>query len=146
MNNIHQKLTIPAIGLIVSTALSGLWGIYIFMLGVLRVTGVMKDQLPTNEAEKLGYFVGSGFGYAFGLVNILITPFIVYGAIQMWKGKKYGWAKSSAILALIPLTNCCFIVGVPFGIWALYLLMQPEVKSYFDGEVPTQQYNSPNNY
>jgi hypothetical protein len=37
---------------------------------------------------------------------------------------------AAAIMAMIP-CNCCCLLGLPFGIWALVMLMKPEVKSQF---------------
>jgi hypothetical protein len=44
--------------------------------------------------------------------------------------KSYGLAMTSSILAMIPCHVCC-MVGLPIGIWALIVLLKPEVKSAF---------------
>ena len=50
----------------------------------------------------------------------------------MINGSSYNWAKASAILAIIPLTSCCFLIGAPIGIWALMVLNKPEEKRFFE--------------
>jgi len=74
------------------------------------------------------------------LLALIAAPIIIYGAIQMMKGRKLGLAKASAILAIIPFTSCCFLIGVPIGIWALTVLSKPDVKAFFRGE------NAPPNF
>jgi hypothetical protein len=41
---------------------------------------------------------------------------------------------AAAILAILPVTSCCFIVSIIFGVWTLVLLRNPEVKLYFQSD------------
>lgn len=133
-NDALQKLQIPAIGLIITGALNGLLGILILVSGLLRLLKVVKDEVPTAEAERLGYFIGTGFGYGVGFFSLILAPLIIYGGFQMLRGKKIGLARVAAVLALLPLSSCCFIFGIPFGIWALIVLSKPEVKAFFQND------------
>jgi ABC-type proline/glycine betaine transport system permease subunit len=39
---------------------------------------------------------------------------------------------TTAILSIIPFTSpCCFLIGTPIGIWALWVLTDPDVKAAF---------------
>ena len=53
----------------------------------------------------------------------------------MLRGEGYAKAKTASILAFVPFVSCCFLSGIPFGIWSLIVLSKPEVKEYFDREI-----------
>ncbi len=135
MNDVLSKIKAPAIGLIVVGALNFALGLLSVLSGLLRLTGIIPgDELPINEAERMGYLVGTFGVYGVAFISLIIAPFMVYGAVQMLGGKSYKFAKTSAILAIIPFISCCFIIGIPFGIWALMVLSKPEVRAFFSGE------------
>jgi hypothetical protein len=89
------------------------------------------EQIPVSGAERIGYLAGTFFGYGIAFLSLMATPIIIHGAVQMMNGKKYIMAKTASILAILPLTSCCFIVGTPLGVWAFVTLINPEVKSFF---------------
>ena len=62
----------------------------------------------------------------------------------MLSGRNYKFAKGSAIMAIIPLISCCFVIGIPVGIWALVVLSKPEVKAFFNDKTNYQNYYPPN--
>ena len=140
-NEVLGKLKIPAIGLIVTGIINLLWGIlsvvsniYLFVTKQSHFANSVQ-----NNAEQLGVFVG----IAITVLSLAVSPIIIYGAIQMMKGKKYGLAKMSAILAIVPVTSCCFLTGIPLGIWALVVLNQPDVETVFKGESNNRNFEPP---
>ena len=56
---------------------------------------------------------------------------ILVGAIKMLRLESQGWAKTAAVLAMIPCISPCCVLGLPFGIWAFVALDDPLVKSAF---------------
>lgn len=68
---------------------------------------------------------------AFALLPLIFGVLIALGAMKMKKLEGRGFAKVSAILALIPCYGFCCILGIPFGIWALVVMSKPEVSEYF---------------
>lgn len=144
MNDISGMLKAPAIGLIVVGALNFGLGLLTLLSGLLRLTGLIPgERIPINEAERLGYFVGTFGGYAVAFIGLVGAPFIIYGAIQMLNGKNYRAAKRAAILAIVPFVSCCFVLGIPFGIWALVVLNKPEIRAFFNGENYYQNFYPP---
>jgi hypothetical protein len=131
----RQKLRAPAIGLIVAGSLNGITGLLALLSGLFRLTGIGgKETLPSDQAEKMGFMIGTIGSYIVALLSLLLAPVIIYGAVQMMQGKKPGLAKIAAIAAMIPVTSCCFLIGIPIGIWSLVVLAKPEVKAIFTGE------------
>ena len=133
MNDVLQKLKGPAIGLIVSSALNLIVGALIVISGLLRLIGKTgAESLPTNAAERTGFIIGTVLIYGAGVLSLVFAPIIFFGALKLMKGEKYGIAKTSAILAVVPLL-CCSPLSIGFGIWALVVLGKPEVKAFFQG-------------
>ena len=136
MNDILGKLKGPGIGLIVTGAINAIIGLLILLSGLMRLAGVtsVKEPRLSSDAEKVGYFIGTGSSYAIALLSLILAPVIIFGAIKLMKGQSKGLAKTAAILAILPFTSCCFIVGAIFGIWALVVLANPDVKAFFAGD------------
>jgi type IV secretory pathway VirB2 component (pilin) len=70
-------------------------------------------------------------GIVSAIIGIVVAGFVLYGALRMKKLEGYAWAMTAAILALIPCVSPCCVIGLPIGIWALIVLLQPEVKAQF---------------
>ena len=131
-NDVLQKLKVPSIGLLISGVFGGFLGALALVSGLMRFSGIAgKEKLPTDEAERIGYVVGTVGMYGIAVISLIVAPLIVFGAIRMMKGQSRGLAIASAILSILPLTSCCFFIGAIFGIWALVVLMQADVKAFF---------------
>lgn len=84
--------------------------------------------IDTSTAEGAGELVGSIVSLAvWPLMNVAIG----LGAVSMLRLKNYHSAYTAAILAIIPVCSPCFVLGIPFGIWALVVLNRPELKQRF---------------
>jgi hypothetical protein len=72
-------------------------------------------------------------GHAFPwLVPIVFSPALILmlGAWKMRKLEAYDFAITASILALVPWSPA-FVIGVPMGIWSLYVLGRRDVKAAF---------------
>jgi hypothetical protein len=68
----------------------------------------------------------------FLLIGLVVPIVVLLGTIRMEKLQSYGFAMTAAILSIIPCTSpCCFLIGTPIGIWALWVLTDPDVKNAF---------------
>ena len=69
------------------------------------------------------------------MVGALLAPvfqlFILMGAVKMRQLESWSSARTAAILAVIPICSPCVLLGIPFGIWALIVLNNPQVRSEF---------------
>ncbi len=130
MKDVIRRLRAPGIALIVLGTLNALTAV-VLILG--RLINVIKgtDRVITDEARRLGYETANVFFPLVSLISLAAAPIIVFGGVQMLRGRRYPIALMAAILALIPLSSVCCIAGIPLGLWALIVLRQPEVKSFF---------------
>ena len=56
---------------------------------------------------------------------------MLVGALQMLRARAYGFAVLGAVLALNPLNLPCCLAQFPFGLWALAVLLNPDVRRAF---------------
>jgi hypothetical protein len=64
------------------------------------------------------------------ILAIVRGGLIIAGALQYKNLTGYGMAMTGAITAVVP-CNCCFIINIGFGIWALVVLNNPVVRNAF---------------
>jgi hypothetical protein len=123
----------PAIALIVTASLGIAY--YLFSgVGTLIAGGSMFHRnLPPEIPPQLKAFVEGMQGPMAGVISLAIAAvngFLLFGAIKMLRLQNRPMAMAAAIVAMVP-CQCCCLLGLPFGIWALVVLAKPEVKSAF---------------
>jgi hypothetical protein len=66
------------------------------------------------------------------VLGIVLYSLTILGALKMKNCQSYGLAMTGSITAMLPCggLGCC-ILGLPFGIWAIVVLMNSEVKAAF---------------
>jgi hypothetical protein len=121
----------PAVWLIITGSLNAALGLFCVIGGLIQINNPANSPVAVSEAERYGYYTGQFAVIFVFLLGLVSAPVIIYGAVKMFNGSSYGWAKAASILAIIPFTSCCFLIGAPIGIWALVVLSRPEVKMFF---------------
>lgn len=143
-NYVSSLIQPPAIALIVTGAINGLLGLVGLLSGIAQFINPTRRPFFRSEAEQAGYYIGQYGVVIVAVLTILASPFVIVGAVKMLKTQSLEWAKASAILAVIPFTSCCCLLGIPVGIWALVVLAKPEVKAFFNhGRQSGQTYQPP---
>jgi hypothetical protein len=87
----------------------------------------MRD-IDTTTHEGQGELIGSILTL---VVWIIITAAILWGSIAMLRLRSYRDSFVAAVLSVIPVCSPCFVLGIPFGIWAIIVLIRPEVRARF---------------
>jgi GYF domain 2 len=83
------------------------------------------------EVEKLLEMTSGIGGVISNFVGLAIAAVMFVGALKMKQAQNYGLAMTATVLAMIPCVTPCCLLGLPIGIWALVVLLKPEVKSAF---------------
>jgi len=131
VNQRPAQLQPVAILLIITGAFNAALGLLGVVSGLYQIVNPGGRAPTGSEAERFGYVTGQLIGLLIFFLSVVAAPVIIYGAVKMLYGSSYNWAKTAAVLAIIPFTSCCFLIGAPIGIWALVALNKPEVKMFF---------------
>lgn len=119
----------PAIALIVSHGVGVLALLLSFAYNLLVSIGSLA--MPTGDgSEVFGFFIGT-FGMIFNCLALVATVVALVAAIMMLRMKSWGFSLTGAILSVIPCLNGCCLLSMPFGIWAIVILMKDETKAAF---------------
>ena len=127
--DVYRQVSGPSVGLLVTGIISGIISL-IGLISSFFVAGIgpfMQEKIGDKYSE----FIGGIFSIAFYFIAILVGAFIIYAALKMKELNRWGLCVAASILAMLPCTNPCCIVGLPIGIWCLVILMRPEVKEAF---------------
>ncbi|HYO58780.1 hypothetical protein [Archangium sp.] len=124
-------VSMPAILLMV---LSGL-GVLLGLVNMMATPALMRwllasPQLPEQYEPALEQALAD-FSPWKALPLLVLSAAVFFGAFQMLNLRNYGLAMAAAIIACIPCYGSCCCLGMPFGIWAIILLVRPEVKTAF---------------
>lgn len=133
----RRQVNVPAIGLI-ATGVLGIVGAAVSLLSresianaylkFLEQMNLPQEQLDEFRAQMMEPSVIDYVGNAAGVAVAILT---LVGGLRMRALRSYGLALTGAVLALLPCCSSCCCVGIPFGIWALIVLLRPEVKAAF---------------
>lgn len=115
--SVRPKIMAPAIGMLVVSVLScGLTGL-VLLAGAVSVA---EAGMADDDAAMLAMFS----------VSFVLTLIATFGSIQMLRQRSYGLAMTAVIITLLP-TGCIWCLSLPFGIWALIVLLDPQVRAAF---------------
>lgn len=128
--NAAQQVQGPAVGLIVTAVIGGLWAIFSLLANALGMGMAGLDSL-TSEYDWAQYAFGGALGIAGALIGLAIAVFLVWVALQMKELRSWTLSVVASVLAMIPCISPCCLLGLPIGIWALVVLLKPEVKAAF---------------
>lgn len=128
-SNAKDALNLPSVLLLVSGGL----GVLMRLAGLVGGGGSrqMMGQFANDPRFAQLASLSSGPANIIGnLLGIALSAFVIFGALKMRNLQGHSLALGAAVVSIIPCSGCCCI-GLPVGIWALVLLLKPEVKSQF---------------
>ncbi len=103
----------------------------LLVLGFLFNIFLIFSGLTSDNGGPTSSFTTVVARTVFGCLLMLINGFIFYGALQMQQLSSLTAARTAAILACVPCVGPCYFLGIPFGIWALVALNDPQVRGAF---------------
>jgi hypothetical protein len=137
----QQAVQVPAILLLIHGILSALRGLWTLVQALLFHGTMVAQQraqleeLPPEAQEMaaaiLDILANPAIAVGSSLLALLTSVLIVYGGLRMKALQSYALAVTAAILAMLPCNCPCCCLGLPVGIWALVVLLKPEVKAAF---------------
>ena len=124
-----RQISGPAIGLLVTGIIGAFFAALTLIASIVGMSFApfIRDEIPARYAE---FWEGS-VGAASSIVGIAVAAFIIFAALKMKELRQWELSLAASIVAMIPCISPCCILGLPIGIWALVILMRPEVKEAF---------------
>jgi hypothetical protein len=124
----ENPLTVPAIILIVVHGVMLL--VFLLDLGLLTFGGwELTDNLHLQPHLAL---LVRGFALAVCVFAILCNGFSLLGAIHMLNRNSWGLSLAGAVVSCLPTTtSICCLASLPIAVWAITVMVKPEVKAFF---------------
>jgi len=119
LDTIRKQVRKPSDGLLIAGGIN--------ILCIIPFTVLMGTIILSNSMLIPGL---DGELAALSLLVTCIGAVIIYGVMKMRELENYKWSVISTILAILPISPGC-VFGVPFGIWALSILLRKKVKEVF---------------
>lgn len=124
------SIVVPSVAMML---ISGLWAI----VRSLHTWSIVFSSMPPSgrlsDVPAYWGLASSDFTYIFVTAALELTTqlFIVYGASCLLRRRNYYVGLAAAVLSSLPFCSGCLVLGMPFGIWAIVMLRQPEVRAAF---------------
>jgi hypothetical protein len=120
----------PAVGLIVTAVLGFLLQVASIIMNLAGASIMSMQHAGGPQAPWATMFSGT-VAIISSVIAIIVGAVVLFAALKMKKLENYGLAMAGSIIAAIPCISPCCLLGLPIGIWAIVVLMKPEVKSAF---------------
>jgi len=118
--------------------LLSLYGAIATLLGSHKMLGSNKNiEIPTDlPPEAAGFLKGylammETFNLPLNLLALVMSVLTLMAGIRMLQRRSYGLVMTGVIIGMLPCLSACCCTGLPFGIWALVVLSNEEVRKSF---------------
>jgi hypothetical protein len=71
------------------------------------------------------------FNLPLNLLALVMSVLTLMAGIKMLQRRSYGLVMTGVIIGMVPCLSACCCTGLPFGIWALVVLSNEEVRKSF---------------
>ena len=129
---VDEKVSSPAIALMIVTGFSLICFLISAGLSMAMLSAGVAANLPVRKNAPIDRETTIIVRVCLSAFIMLCQAVIFVGALNMKRLRNYQLAKIGAILSVIPCVGPCYLLGIPFGIWALSVLSDPDVQKAFD--------------
>ena len=109
-------------------------GIFVISLVMMQLQPDMFQPVGIDMDEQQQAAHTTSMTIAFGIYGVsgLMQIPVILAGIGLMKAKWKSFTFIGAIINVIPCCSSCFLLGIPFGIWALVVLSDPDVRARFN--------------
>ena len=119
----------PAICLIVINVLAIIAALASLSMGI---SPAALDSLQGLDPQMQKFFLqATKLNVPANILALLISGFCLFGSISMMNLRHHTVCLVAAVVTLLNCTTCCCGLGLAAGIWALIVLLKPEVREAF---------------
>lgn len=130
--DVRGRLMVPAVIQMILAAISFVLVAAGFFAIVQGGLGPPPGHPQANDPGfREGFIAGQLAVPTFGLLS---AAFVIVGCLCMITVKMRGLAVAAAIVAVIPCLSPLLVLGIPFGIWSLVVLNNPDVREAFESQ------------
>lgn len=129
LSALPSEVNAPALGLV---GVSGMWCFFLAMMLAANLYMAASGTIRPSPAPEL--FSDTDYWVAQIVLEFsmfVVSGIIFYSGLMMRQLQSYQLARIGAALAIIPCLGPFYVLGIPFGIWALLILNKPGVKEMF---------------
>lgn len=124
------RLRTPAFGLALVAAVTGLAALALVVVSVIMDSyylgaDIARSSINSTNQQFMSSVLIPIVIALYGFVQVIVFC----GALQMLRLQSYRWAMTATVLAMLPQPS--LIVSLPLGVWALWQLRQPGVRTSF---------------
>jgi hypothetical protein len=124
----RRKLAAPAMSLV----LVGIIDAALSVMGLLaNLLGIGLTFLEGRAPEEAPWFLWRVGGVAWCVAGIGLSGFVIWAALGMRRLQSYPMAFAACVIALVPCMSPCCVLGIPFGIWGLFVMHDDDVRPHF---------------
>lgn len=125
-------IIVAIVGLLVSIVFLGLSIFQLFNINQqIAEIGRGRNLTSYQQGRVVGLYTGHIVRTVFLAINMLMQFLILAGGVCMITKRNYQIAMTASIVSLIPICSPVCVLGIPFGIWALVMLSNKNVKKSF---------------
>jgi hypothetical protein len=127
-----RRVKAPAIGLIVIGVISAVSLVGSAAMSLLvDVAAMQGQQAAMLEQYGLGFLASQAFTIGSTAAGVVASVVMILGGLKMRALEGWGLALTASILTFLPGLTCCCVITLPFGLWALIVLVDADVKQAF---------------
>lgn len=116
------------VALIITGSVSFACAVFWILIGA----SVLHDDVQSSTV--LGASDAFAYTVLFSpVLSVFLAPATITGGMQLIRGRSHGLVMVGVIAALVPLSSCCYLAGLPVGIWALMVVRRPDVRTWLAG-------------
>jgi len=137
----RQALNVPSLLVLIAAVLAALFA-FVSLASTAMTSGspdwllnlIKEPELREQLREAMRQSESNkALNYGWPILMVLANGFAAFGALMMRNLKMYPVALMAGVVSAIPclFTSCCCVFSMPAGIWAIIVLMKPEVRAQF---------------
>jgi hypothetical protein len=130
-NNASGDVQAPAIALIAVAIIAIVVGLFGLAVDVFLLLSGLVERLEAANDGPWSVHTQIIIRTAWGIILLIASSFVLYGALKMAKLESYDMARAATIVSMVPCIGPCLCLGIPFGIWAIVVLSKPHVRGAF---------------
>lgn len=112
-------------------------GVFMILNGIgmtiVAANAIHQNLVKLNSSQKFSHYGIVEARFLCGLFGVILLAslFFVYCGGQMVRKRRYNLCVAASVIMMIPFLSPGLVLGIPFGIWALVILLRKDTRAAF---------------